>query len=98
MSELYDWSVDSLNYCGNSIFSVKNRKCIFWWHYSISVCGEYLYFVATRIWFNDITNGEFLRVIILGTIILLSIWANGRSSLKSKRERELNQMKTMDMK
>ncbi|MBO0994889.1 hypothetical protein [Bacillus sp. SD088] len=41
---------------------------------------------------------DFWFILTLGTVILLSIWTSGRETLKKSRKRELDKMKSHDLK
>lgn len=50
--------------------------------------------------YSGLADGErdFWFMASLGTVILLSIWATGRETLKKKRKKELDKMESHDLK
>jgi len=46
----------------------------------------------------ELNSNRDIILIILGLIIFLGVWAEGRSSLKKKRKKELEKIKSYDMK
>lgn len=58
-------------------------------------------FVVWRTWLFFANNESFLSyvlVLILGLAFLIGGWVNGRKSLIEQRKKELNKMKSFDMK
>ncbi|MEH7461896.1 hypothetical protein V7166_07350 [Bacillus thuringiensis] len=57
-----------------------------------------LYLWISEIFFVKGNTISFIFVILGGLVILLGIWVKGRESLKDKRKKELEKMKTQDIK
>lgn len=55
-----------------------------------------IYFL--RIYLKEGISGFAVIFIILGFLFLLLLWYEGRSNLKERRKKELEKMKTIDMK
>ncbi|MDM5291894.1 hypothetical protein QUF81_01140 [Peribacillus simplex] len=95
MDQVYKWLI-FIGIMGVQFF-LSRRNNAYW-----GAILPVLYLVFIFGWLsNRMVNGNTFSLIIVaigGLAILLGEWSNGRESLKKKRKKELEKMKTLDIK